>query len=138
MNLSLDKSDCDEFNLDSFSFDNERKVVIKDGRKKDSIYKGLGYNKREVLLEDNKYILKPLWKKDVGKYLWKVELEKSVSQTWLIVNMFLAQKNKKQTSSQPIFLTPTPSPLIFKKVEIKFERQIQAAHNLRKLLCLKI
>ncbi len=51
--------------------------------------------------------------------------------------MFFIQQHKKQSSSQPISLVPTPSPPVFKKVEIKFELRVQAAHNLGELLRLK-
>lgn len=72
--------------------------MIKDNRKVRDTYEGLRDNKEEVLLDDNKYILKPIWKKDVDCYiqrvrgysLWAIEnqdirykkkLEKSISQT---------------------------------------------------------
>lgn len=64
-------------------------------------------------------------------------MEKSASQTRSIVDMFLAQQNKKQSSSQLTTLVPTPSLLVFKKLETKFVLRVQAAHNLGELLRLK-
>ena len=123
------------------------------GKEKDT-RESLGDNEGGILLEDNKSILKLVWKKDAGGYLWEVkgydlltienreirckkELEKSVSQTQFIVDMFLAQQNKKQSFSQPTSLAPTLSSPIFKKVETKFELWVQVAHDLGELLHLK-
>lgn len=58
--MSLNELDYDKLSLDSLSFDNEREVVMEDGRKEENIYKGLGDNNGRVLLEDNKRILKPV------------------------------------------------------------------------------
>lgn len=51
--------------------------------------------------------------------------------------MFLVQRNKKQSFSQLISLALTSSLFILKKVEIKFELQVQVIHSLEKLLRLK-
>ena len=69
LDLSSDESDCDELNLNSLSSNDEREVVMEDRRKEKGIREGLGDNERGVLLEGNKYILKPVWKKDAGGYL---------------------------------------------------------------------
>lgn len=123
--------------MDSLSSNDEREVVIKENRKKEGTYEGLGDNKKGVLLDDNKRILKPVWKKDAGGFRGcgspatenreikrKKELEKSGSQTWSIMDMFLAQQNTKQSFFQLTSLVPTPSFSVFKKVETKFELQI--------------
>lgn len=60
-------------------------------------------------------------------------MEKSASQTQLIVNMFLAPKNQKQST----FLVQTLFLLVIKKVKIKFKLQVQVTHNSRELLCLQ-
>lgn len=66
---SLYESDCDELSLDLLRFDDERKVMIKNaGRKEESMGEGLE-DKRRVLLDDNKRILKLVWKKNAGGYL---------------------------------------------------------------------
>ena len=57
-NLSLDELNYDKFNLDLLNFDNKRAVVIKDEGKKKGPYKSLRNNKGEVLLNNNKHILK--------------------------------------------------------------------------------
>lgn len=43
--------------------------MIEDSRKEEGTHKGLRNNKEEVLFDNNKYTLKPIWKKDVGNYL---------------------------------------------------------------------
>ena len=151
LDSSSDESDCDELSLDSLSSDDEREVVIEEGGKEEGTCEGLGDDEGGVLLDDNKRILKPVWKKDAGGYLRgvrgcgspatenreirrKKELEKSASQTRSIVDMFLAQQNKKQSPSQLTSSVPTPSPPLFKKVETKFELRVQAAHDLGELL----
>lgn len=58
LNLSLNKSDCNEFGLDLFSFNNEKKVIIKNSKEKKGTYKSLKDNNRKVLLKNNKRILK--------------------------------------------------------------------------------
>ena len=60
-------------------------------------------------------------------------MEKSVSQILWIVDMFLAQENQKQSIS---FVQTSSLPMV-KKVEIKFELQIQITHNSRELLYFK-
>lgn len=70
--------------------------MIEKNKKKENIYEGLRDDQRRVLLDDNKNILKLIWKKDIGDYLQRIrgcgppvtenreiryrkELEKSVS-----------------------------------------------------------
>ena len=65
----MDESNCDKFSLDSLSSNNERKVVIKNGRKKEDTRESLRDNKKRILLDDNMYILKLVWKKDTSGYL---------------------------------------------------------------------
>ena len=106
---------------------------MEDSRKEKSTREGLGDDEGGVLLENNKSILKQVWKKDAGGYLRRIrgcgspatenqeirrkkELEKSASQTRSVVDMFLAQQNKKQSSSQPTSLAPTLSSPMFKKL----------------------
>lgn len=86
--------------------------MLKNDRKKEGIRKGLEDDEGEILLKNIKRILKPIQKKDVDNYLQRVrecdspaiknreirrnkKLKKSVFQTRLIVDMFLAQQNKK-------------------------------------------
>ena len=116
LNLSLDESNSDQFSLDLLRSDHKRKDVMEDDRKKEDTHEGLRDDKERVLLEYNQNILKLVWKKDADGYLWEIkgcslpakknrkikpkkELKKSVSQISSIVNMFLAQKNKKQSFS---------------------------------------
>ena len=54
----MNKSDYDELSMDSVNSDNKSKVVIEDKRKKKSTYKGFKDNKRNVLLDYNKRIMK--------------------------------------------------------------------------------
>lgn len=49
--------------MHSLSFNDEREVVIEENRKKEGTQEDLGNDKKEVLLNDNKHILKPIWKK---------------------------------------------------------------------------
>ena len=58
LDLSLDRSNFHEFSPDSLSFKNKKEAVMEDGGKKEGIYKGLVDDKRGVLLENNKRILK--------------------------------------------------------------------------------
>lgn len=44
--------------MNLLSFNNKRKNIIKDDGKKEDIHKSLGNNKREILLKDDKHILK--------------------------------------------------------------------------------
>ena len=84
--------------------------MIEDGRKKKCILEVLGDDEREIMLENNKHILKLVWKKDTGNYFWEIrrydspatkdrkirckkELKKSLFQIQSIVDIFLAQKN---------------------------------------------
>ena len=69
LDSSSDESDCDELSLDSLSSDDEREVVIEEGGKEEGTCEGLGDDEGGVLLDDNKRILKPVWKKDAGGYL---------------------------------------------------------------------
>ena len=81
--------------------------MIEEGEKEEGICESLGDDKERVLLDDNKRILKPVWKKDAYGYLQEVrecgspaidnreirckkELEKSAFQTQSIVDIFLA------------------------------------------------
>lgn len=41
-------------------------------RKRENTYKNLRDDKKEVLVKDNKNILKPVWKKNVSSYFWRV------------------------------------------------------------------
>ena len=52
--------------------------------------------------------------------------------------MFLAKQDKRHSPSQPTSSATNPSSFVVKKVETKFELQVQAAHDLGKLLRLKI
>lgn len=56
---SSDKFKCNKPSLDLFSSKKkkEEREKIKDKRKEKSIHKGLGDNKKRVLLENKKYIL---------------------------------------------------------------------------------
>ena len=47
LNLNLDELDYNEFSLNLFSSNNKKVVVIKDGRKKEDMYEGLGDDKGE-------------------------------------------------------------------------------------------
>lgn len=69
LDLSSDKSNCDKFSLDSLSFDKKKEDVIEENEKKEGMHKGLRDNEKRVLLEDNKSILKLVWKKDTSSYL---------------------------------------------------------------------
>lgn len=141
MDLSLHESDCDKFSLDLLSSNDEKEFVIEDDGKEKDTCKVFEHDEKEVLLDNNKHILKLVWKKHAGGYLWEVrecgssamenwdisrkkELEKFTSQTQLIVDMFLATQNKKQSSSQPTSLVPTLFSPMFKKVETKFELRV--------------
>ena len=154
LDSSSDESDCDEPSLDSLSFDDEREAVMEDSGKEKGTREGLGDDEGGGLLEEYKRILKPVWKKAAGSYLRgvrgcgssakenreirrKKELEKSASQTRSIVDMFLAQQDKRHSPSQPTFSAPNPSSFMVKKVETKFELRVQAAHDLGELLHLK-
>lgn len=46
--------------------------MIKDGRKEEDIYESLEDDERGILLDDNKCILKSVWKKDVSSYLQRI------------------------------------------------------------------
>ena len=70
----------------------------------------------------------------------KKELEKSASLTRSIVEMFSAQQNKGQPSSNPLSSSDLPqsaSSKVGKKVETQFELRKQAAYDLDELLRLK-
>ena len=54
----MDESDYDEFSLNLLSSNNKKEVIIKKNRKKEGIYKNLGDNKKGILLDNNKHILK--------------------------------------------------------------------------------
>ena len=78
--------------------------MVENGRE-DNIQEGLGENDGGVQLEPEEQNFRPIWKKDVGGYFWRVrgcalsvtdkrerqrkrELEKSASRTQLIIEMF--------------------------------------------------
>ena len=69
MDSSSDESDCDEPSLDSLSSDDEREDVMEYSGKEEGTREGLGDDEGGGLLEENKRILKPVWKKDAGGYL---------------------------------------------------------------------
>lgn len=69
----MDKLNYDKLSINSLNSNNKRKVIIKNNKKKEGIYKGLKDNKRGVLLNDNKHILKLIWKKDTSNYFWEVK-----------------------------------------------------------------
>lgn len=52
--------------------------MIKDNGQKEDMYEGLGDDKRGILLEDNKSILKSIWKKDVDGYFGGVRRSNSL------------------------------------------------------------
>lgn len=60
LNSSFDKLYYNKLSLNSLSFNDKKDNIIKDSRKKKYIYKGLRDNKRKILLENNKNILKPI------------------------------------------------------------------------------
>lgn len=121
LNWNLNKFNCDKFSLDLLSFNNQKEVIIENNRKKKDTHEYLEEDIKKVLFKNNKRILKSIQIKNVDYYLWEVKrcglqvmenqeikfiknLEKSVFQTLSIVNMILAQQNKKLFFSLSISL----------------------------------
>lgn len=107
---SSDESNCNKPSLDELSSDKEKKEMIRDNEREKITHKGLGDDEGGVQLEIEKRNFKPRWRSDAGGYLQgdrgcslsttekrekrrKKELEKSVSHTQSIGDMFLAKYN---------------------------------------------
>lgn len=71
--LSSNELDCNTINVDLLIFDDKKVIGIKDGREEENIHQDLGDEKGKVLLDDNKRILKSIWKKDTSDYSWGVK-----------------------------------------------------------------
>lgn len=69
----MNKLDYDELRLDLLSSNDEKEVVIEKDKKKENIYESLRDDQRRVLLDDNKSILKLIWKKDIDDYLQRIK-----------------------------------------------------------------
>ena len=160
LDSSSDESECDgsSLHLPSSDEEEEERGGTKDNRKEEGTREGLGDDEGGVLLETRKHIFEPVWRDDAGGYLRgvrgygslatrereirrKKELEKSASRTRSIVEMFSAQQNKGQPSSNPLSSSDLPQSTfskVGKKVETQFELKKQAAHDLEELFRLKI
>ena len=58
LNSSSNEWESNDFNLNSYIFDNKREIVIEDNGKEEDTCKGLRDDEGRVLLENNKRILK--------------------------------------------------------------------------------
>lgn len=82
LDLSSDELDCNEPSLNSLNFNDKKEDVIEGSRKKEDMHESLENNEK---LEDNKSILKLVWKKDGGDYLWKARrYDSSTIKNWEI------------------------------------------------------
>ena len=122
----------------------------------------MGDQDGRVQLGDKERRFRAVWKDDAGSYLQEMkgygssatkkqerqrnrELEKSTSQTKSIVEMFSANRDKNQSHDKdvtPDAVSVALPPKALKegrlqKVEMLFEKQTRAAHNLGELLHLQ-
>lgn len=58
LNSISDESNCDELSLDLLNSNDKKEVVIEESGKEEGTCKSLGDDKKRVLLDDNKCILK--------------------------------------------------------------------------------
>lgn len=138
LNSISDESNCDEFSLDLLNSNDKKEVMIEESGKEEGTCKSLGDDEKRVLLDDNKCILKLIYKKNTGGYFWEVKKcgspakknweirQKKVGNICLSDSInyeyILSLTNKKQSPSQLISLVSNSSP-IFKKIRTKFKLQ---------------
>ena len=124
------KSNSDESDFVESSFDGYRSVEENLDEKENgggnSTQKELGVNDESVQLEVKEHVIQPVWNDDLGEYLQgirrcdsspkekyeqccKKEIEKSVSTTKSIVDIFSAQFNKNQSQDERVLSSSLPA-----------------------------